>query len=176
MTTKEIEHIAYNYFYKTGWYGVFEVAVPRAIINKYHRERVDFLTYETNGIYRAYEIKRTKSDFYSGCAWSWIGNYNYFIMPKDLYEEVKEDIPNGIGVWVVRDNGYFKNMECIKKPKYRELLCTSEDMMFALMQAMSREYKKYRRILQIQDKNKNKSSKKNNKNNSCIEDINGLFT
>ena len=45
MTTKDIENIAYNRFWKKGWYGVFEVAIPRAIVNKYHRERVDFLTH-----------------------------------------------------------------------------------------------------------------------------------
>lgn len=150
MTTKDIENIAYNYFWKTGWYGVFEVAVPRAIVNKYHRERLDFLTYETSGIYRAYEIKRTKEDFYSGCAWSWIGHYNYFIMPYDLYCEVKQDVPDGIGVWVVRD--WTKNMECIKKPKRRELLCSPTDMQFAMFQALSREYKKYRKLKEKEDK------------------------
>lgn len=158
VTTKEIENIAYNYLWKKGWYGVFEVAVPRAIINKYHRERVDFLTYETTGIYRAYEIKRDKYDFYSGCAWSWIGNYNYFIMPYKLYEEVKNDIPYGIGVWVIYEHS--KSMECIKRPKKRDLLCSSEDMMFALMQAMSREYKKYRKLKEKENKY---SAKRNNK-------------
>ena len=158
MTTKEIENIAYNHFWKKGWYGVFEVAVPRAIINKYHRERLDFLTYETSGIYRAYEIKRDKSDFYSGCAWSWIGNYNYFIMPYSLYCEVKDDIPDGIGVWVIRD--YTKNMECVKKPKYRELLCSSNDMMFALMQGLSREYKKYRKLKEKEEKSSKRNKRK----------------
>ena len=147
MTTKEIEHIAYKHFWKTGWYGCFEVAVPRAIVNKYHRERVDFLTYETTGIFRAYEIKRTKEDFYSGCAWSWIGHYNYFIMPNSLYSEVKKDIPDGIGVWCVYESKMHKRMDCVKKPKKRELLCSNSDMMFSLMQGLSREYKKYRKIL-----------------------------
>ena len=150
LTTKEIEYIAYNHLWKKGWYGVFEVAIPRAIINKYHRERVDLLSYETSGIYRAYEIKRNKSDFYSDCAWSWIGNYNYFIMPYDLYKEVKQDIPKDIGVWVIRE--YSKSMECIKKPKYRKLLCTPEDMMFSMLQGLSREYKKYRKFKEKEDK------------------------
>ena len=159
MTTKEIENIAYNYLWKKGWYGVFEVAVPRAIVNKYHRERVDLLSYETSGIYRAYEIKKDKADFYSGCAWSWIGNYNYFIMPYDLYNEVKQDVPDGIGVWVTRE--YTKDMECIKRPKYKELLCSKEDMMFSLMQAMSREYKKYRKLKEKEGKSSKRSKRKN---------------
>ena len=171
MTTKDIENIAYNHFWRKGWYGVFEVAVPRSIVNKYHRERVDLLTYETTGIYRAYEIKRNKNDFYSGCAWSWIGNYNYFIMPYGLYEEVKQDIPDGIGVWVVREHS--KSMECIKRPKRRELLCSSTDMMFSMMQAFSREYKKYRKIL----KKENKSNKKKQESyHDCyLSDLDEMF-
>ena len=152
MTTKEIEHIAYKHFSKIGWYGCFEIAIPRAIVNKYHRERLDFLTYETTGIWRAYEIKRNKQDFYSGHAWSWIGHYNYFIMPKELYEEVKDDIPEGIGVWCIYVQGKRKWMECEKKPKKRELLCSHEDMTFSLMQGLSREYKKYRKLLEKKDK------------------------
>lgn len=152
MTTKEIEHIAYKHFSKIGWYGCFEVAIPRAIVNKYHRERLDFLTYETNGIWRAYEIKRNKQDFYSGHAWSWIGHYNYFIMPKELYNEVKDDIPDGIGVWCVYKCDKRKYMGCEKKPKKRELLCSHEDMIFSLMQGLSREYKKYRKLLEKKDK------------------------
>ena len=171
MTTKDIENIAYNYFSKTGWYGVFEVAIPRAIVNKYHRERVDFLTYETTGVFRAYEIKRDKADFYSGCAWSWIGNYNYFIMPYELYVQVEKDIPKDIGVWVIREHS--KYMECVKKPKRRELLCSSTDMQFAMFQAFSREYKKYRKLLEKQDKSKNKikSNKKSNKKQFDLDDI-----
>lgn len=147
LTTKDIERITYKYFWKKCWYGVFEVAVPRAIINRYHRERVDFLTYETTGIYRAYEIKNSVSDFYSGCKWSFIGHYNYFILNASIYEKVKKDIPEDIGVWLVYNSGC---MECVKKPKRKELQCKPEDMMFSLMQALSREYKKYRKLLEKQ--------------------------
>lgn len=147
LTTKDIEKIIYKHFWKKGWYGVFEVAIPRAIVNRYHRERVDFLTYETTGIYRAYEIKNSISDFYSGAKWSFIGNYNYFILCSSIYEKVKKDIPEGIGIWLVYESG---RMECVKKPKRKELQCKSEDMMFAMLQGLSREYKKYRKLLEKQ--------------------------
>ena len=147
LTTKDIEKIIYKHFWKKGWYGVFEVAIPRAIVNRYYRERVDFLTYETTGIYRAYEIKNSISDFYSGAKWSFIGNYNYFILCSSIYEKVKKDIPEGIGIWLVYESG---RMECVKKPKRKELQCKSEDMMFAMLQGLSREYKKYRKLLEKQ--------------------------
>ena len=158
LTTKEIENIAYNYLWKKGRYLIFEVAIPRSIQNKYHRERLDLCAYDSNGIFRGYEIKRDLGDFNSGSAWSWICNYNYFIMPKDLYYKVKDEIPDGIGVWIVRNNS--KDMECVKKPKYRKLLCSKEDMLHMMLQGLSREYKKYRKLKEKEDK---KSSNKRSK-------------
>ena len=155
MTTKEIEHIAYNYLWKKGRYMIFEVAIPRAIVNKYHRERLDLCAYDSDGIFRGYEIKRDLNDFNSGCAWSWICHYNYFIMPKELYYKVKDKIPNDIGVWTV--SNCSKNMELVKKPKRRDLLCSKEDMLNMIIQGLSREYKKYRKILEKESK---KSTKK----------------
>lgn len=146
MTTKDIERIAYKHLWKKGVYLCYEVAVPRAIENKYHRQRVDLLEYDSDGTFRCYEIKNSVNDFYSGCKWSFFGNYNYFILNSSIYENVKEDIPEGIGVWLVYD-GY---MVCVKKPKKQELKCDKYDMLVALMQALSREYKKYRKFLEKQ--------------------------
>lgn len=158
MTTKDIEHIAYNYLWKKGRYLVFEVAVPRAIVNKYHRERLDLCAYDSDGTFRGYEIKRDLNDFKSGCKWSWICHFNYFIMPKELYYKVQDEIPDGIGVWVVYEN--LKEMECVKKPKRRELLCSKEDMLLMMLQGLSREYKKYRKILENKEKPSKKSCRK----------------
>lgn len=144
LTTKDIERIVYKNFWRKGWYGVFEVAIPKALDRHIRRERVDLLTYETDGTYRAYEIKNSVSDFYSDAKWSFIGHYNYFILNSSIYEKVKGDIPQGIGVWLVYENGY---MECVKKPQRQELKCKPEQVMFAMMQSLSREYKKYRKLL-----------------------------
>ena len=146
MTTKQIEKIAYNFLWKKGRYLIFEVAVPRAIQNKYHRDRLDLCTYDSDGIFRGYEIKRNINDFHSASSWSWICNYNYFIMPKELYYKVKEEIPDGIGVWTVTEKS--KDMILEKRPKYRNLLCDKEDMLKMMLQGLSREYKKYRKILE----------------------------
>ena len=147
LTTKDIERIVYKNFWRKGWYGVFELAVPKAIENRYHRQRIDLLSYDTSGAYRCYEIKNSVSDFYSGAKWSFVGNYNYFILNASIYEKVKKDIPQGIGVWLIYEDGHMK---CEKKPQRQELKCKPEDMMFSLMQALSREYKKYRKLLDKQ--------------------------
>ena len=150
MTTKEIENIAYNYLWKKGRYIIFEVGVPRSIQNRYHRDRLDMLMYDTDGTFRGIEIKRNLQDFHSSSSWSWIANYNYFCMPASLYNKVKDEIPDGIGVWICYEGCKF--MECVKKPKYRELLCSKEDMLHIMLQGLSREYKKYRKLKEQEEK------------------------
>jgi hypothetical protein len=52
----------------------------------------------------------------------------------------------------------LKTMDCVKKPKRRKLLCSKEEMLLMMLQGLSREYKKYRKILE----------KDNNSMNRCI--------
>ena len=147
MTTKEIEHLLYNHLWRKGWYGVYECSIPKILCKKVHRERVDMLSYETTGIWRAYELKISKTDLHSNAALSWIGHYNYLVCTEDLIDEAKKILPKDIGIYSVytKNNG-LNGIELIRNPKKRELLCSNEDMLFAIMQAMSREYKKYRKI------------------------------
>ncbi|KRK81096.1 hypothetical protein FD03_GL000685 [Companilactobacillus nodensis DSM 19682 = JCM 14932 = NBRC 107160] len=67
---------------------------------------VDTLSYQQlpNGEveWRCYELKVTKSDFHSKAKLSFIGNYNYFVLPQKLYEEVQDEIPTHIGVMIYR--------------------------------------------------------------------------
>ena len=161
MTTKEIENIAYNHLWAKGKYLVFEVAAPRELVNKYHRERVDLLMYESTGIWKCFEIKNSVSDFRSSAKHSFWADYNYYILNADIYESVKDEIPNDIGVWLVYKPEKSKGwMECVKKPKKRKRLCSHESLMFALMQGLSREYKKYRKIKEKEDKKDKRKCKK----------------
>lgn len=93
---------------KTGVFGCFEVTIGFG-----EKERVDYMTYDTKGIFRCYEIKCTKSDFHSKAAKSFVGHYNYYVLTKELYNEVKEEIPDWVGVYV--------NDCCIKNPKKQDI-------------------------------------------------------
>lgn len=88
---------------KTGVFGCFEVT-----IGFFGKERVDYMTYDTKGIFRCYEIKVSKADFHSGAKKSFVGHYNYYVLTKELYDAVKDEIPTGIGVYV--------GEECVKRP------------------------------------------------------------
>jgi hypothetical protein len=152
MTTKELEHLLYKYLWRKGWYGVFECAIPKCLCRKVHRERVDMLTYETTGIWRAYELKISKSDLHSNAALSWIGHYNYLVVTEDLIEEAKKILPKDIGIYAAYERGNKKWIDLVRNPRKRELLCKHEDMQFAIMQALSREYKKYRKLKEQEEK------------------------
>lgn len=96
--TKELER---KIFYeskadKLGVYGAFEVAIGKG----YGKEYVDFMTMTSSGEFSCYEIKVSKSDFHSKNKLSFYGDRNYFVIPQELYEEIKDEIPFQVGVYV----------------------------------------------------------------------------
>lgn len=156
MNTKQLERKLYDAVAcqrgfpgepKNGWHMCFEVAVPphEDIIPIFNRERVDALCLETHGwdysggVWRCFELKITKSDFYSSAKLSFYGHYNYFVLPTKLYEQVKEDIPNGIGVYCASEDSIAF---CVKRPKRQEIKIPHEKLIFAMMQRLSREFQK----------------------------------
>lgn len=94
--------------HKMGVFQCFEVTIGYA-----GDERVDFMTYDTKGIFRCYELKVSKADFHSNAAVSFVGHYNYYVLTRDLYNQVKDEIPDWVGVYV----GDY----CIKKAKKQDL-------------------------------------------------------
>ena len=110
---------------------------PEVTIGWYGKKRVDFMITNTRGIVWCYEIKVSKSDFHSKHGHNFEGHYNYYVMTLELYEEVKDEIPDGIGVLI------GKNLECKKRAKRKRITDkrASELRMF-LLRSMSREVKK----------------------------------
>ena len=124
---------------RQGVFGCYEVT-----IGQYGRERVDFMTMDTNGIFRCYEIKISKSDFHSSAAQTFCGHYNYFVMPQALYEQVKAEIPKDIGVFCearFRDGAAYELAPCvcIKRAQRRELTTPVEVLKDSLIRSLSRD-------------------------------------
>ena len=71
---------------------------PEVTIGWYGKKRVDFMMTNTRGIVWCYEIKVSKSDFHSKHGYIFEGHYNYYVMTLELYEKVKDEIPDGVGV------------------------------------------------------------------------------
>ena len=66
------------------------------------------------GDFYCYEIKSSVEDFHSKNGHNFVGDYNYYVMPIETYEKVKDEIPYKIGVMTLDDNDVMK---VIKKAK-----------------------------------------------------------
>ena len=93
-----------------GVYGGFEVSFGKGYGDQY----CDFVTMSSDNIFRCYEIKISTSDFRSKNKLSFLGDYNYFVLPDKLYDLVKEEIPHEVGVYVYK-NGYCYHTKNAKK-------------------------------------------------------------
>lgn len=127
--TKQAELDIWKSTAKQGVFGCFEVT-----IGWLGKERVDYMTYDTKGLWRCYEIKISKTDFHSKAANTFIGNYNYYCLTKQLYEEIKEEIPSHIGVYI--------GCDCIKKAKKQKLKIDEQVLKDSLIRSLYREVNK----------------------------------
>jgi len=156
--TKRLETAIRNATNKQGVFGCFEVT-----IGWYGKERVDYMTYDTKGVFRCYEIKVTKADFRSRCHNSFVGHMNYYVLPSDLYEEVKEEIPGHIGVYIERSGAVYS----VKKAK-RQKVENTDMLKDSLIRSLCREVTKQIQSgdpLRIERKNRELSQMKRERDN-----------
>lgn len=127
--TLDLERKIWEATHSQGTFGCFEVT-----IGWFGNERVDYMTYNTKGEFRCYEIKATKSDFHSSAAHTFCGHYNYYVMPPELYNEVKDEIPSHIGVYTEKT--------CVKKARRQELQIGEQILKDSMIRSLYREVEK----------------------------------
>lgn len=128
--TIELEKAIWGATSKQGTFGCFEVT-----IGWFGNERVDYMTYDTNGIWRCYEIKVSKPDFHSKAHNTFIGHFNYYVMPQELYELVKDEIPKEIGIYI--------GGTLAKRPKKQELKVDEQILKDSMIRSLYRENEKF---------------------------------
>jgi hypothetical protein len=116
-----------------GTFICFEVGIKNEI--------VDCLTYNTKNEWRCYELKISVSDFHSKQAKTFVGNYNYYVIPNELLDKVKGEIPDRIGI-IVDGNRIVKN------PKHQDLLTSEKVLYYSIIKSLYRETEKYIKIKQ----------------------------
>lgn len=140
MTKTQATHAAEQYLYDTllkgqkGIYGCHEVTAGVEILKK-GREIIDFLTYDTQTVFRAYEIKVSKADLKSSAKLSFVGHYNYLVMPEALYDDVRGTgvLPYGVGVIII-GKGLVK-----KASRKRLSMGQSVKLLESLIRSLNRE-------------------------------------
>lgn len=151
LTTLKLEKLLFRCEgEKLGKFSCFEVTFgKRDPWAKGTSERVDFVTYENAGnVFRCYEIKVSKSDFMSEAKKSFLGDFNYFVMPRELWDKLTAEnnellrayLFSGVGVIVptVRQD----RLEVVRKPKRKNIALHEKfHMMESMMKSMSRYVK-----------------------------------
>lgn len=130
--TEKLEHDIAVATKKIGVFGCFEVTIGLG-----GKERVDYMTVDSKGIWRCYEIKCTLADFRSKAATSFYGHYNYYVLTSELYEKVQEEIPRTIGIYVGR--------RLMRRAKKTALVLEEDVLNMSFIRSLSREADKYRK-------------------------------
>lgn len=103
---------------------------------------VDYITQELGGdrTIRCYELKITKSDFLSDAKKTFIGDYNFYVIPSELWMDVRGYIEDGVGCWIVEPDG-----NVVKKKTARKMECklNRSYVLARIVQALEREHMKY---------------------------------
>jgi len=128
-TTLQLEKDIWIATHKQSVFGCYEVT-----IGWFGRERVNYMTYDTNGVWRCYEVKISKSDFHSKAKNTFIGHFNYYVMTKELYELVKGEIPSHIGVYIGQSS--------VKRAKRQPLKEDEQTLKNSMIRSLYREVEK----------------------------------
>jgi len=89
--------------------------------------------------WKCYEIKVTKQDFYSKAKVTFVGHSNYYVMPFELYEQVKKDIPKEIGVYAYWSSPEYSKVGLVKNATKRSLGVPNEHLASRFITSSHRE-------------------------------------
>ena len=113
--------------------------------------RVDYMKFKPvnntvsgieKGDFLCYEVKSSVEDFHSKNGHNFIGDFNYYIMPEDVYEKVKNEIPYQVGVYIPeRKNlrGEWYDLRSVKKAARKDRERPVSEMLLMMFRSAARE-------------------------------------
>ena len=116
-----------------------------------HPVRVDYMRFKPannsvsgieKGDFYCYEIKSSVEDFQSKNGHNFIGDFNYYVMPKDVFDEVKEKIPYNVGVITLSALGC---LDVAKKAARKDRERPVSEMLLMMWRSSRREVVNVRR-------------------------------
>ena len=111
-------------------------------------EIVDLLQWQSNkNIWKCYEIKISYQDFKSTAAKTFVGNYNYYLIPDTLLDKIKDEVPKEIGIYIYNTEEkewkwWEHRISCYKKSRKQELGCTQNEIYYGMIKSLYREVNK----------------------------------
>lgn len=116
-----------------------------------NRVRVDFMKFKPvnntvsgieKGDFFCYEVKSSVEDFHSKNGHNFFGDYNYYVMPEDVFEKVKNEIPHFVGVFIP-DGKHYKgewyNLKSVKKAKRKNREKPVSEMLLMMFRSAERD-------------------------------------
>lgn len=118
-----------------------------------HAVRVDYMQFKPlnntisgieKGDFYCFEIKSSVEDFHSKNGHNFFGDYNYYVMPEEVYEQVKTEIPYGVGVYVpdrLHHGKDWYDLKSVKKAKRKDREKSLTEMLFMMFRSAARDIK-----------------------------------
>lgn len=116
-----------------------------------HSIRVDYMKFKPvnntvsgieKGDFYCYEVKSSVEDFHSKNGHNFIGDYNYYVMPEEVFEKVKNQIPYYVGVFVPDGKNYrgeWYDLKSVKKAKRKDRERPVAEMLLMMFRSAARE-------------------------------------
>ena len=112
-----------------------------------HKRRVDYMRFKPlnnsvsgieKGDFYCYEIKSCAEDFRSPNGHNFLGDYNYYVMPREVFAEIQTEIPYDIGVLVPDGN----TLKSAKKALRRDREKSMPEMLLMMWRSAARDARK----------------------------------
>lgn len=109
-----------------------------------HAGRVDYIKFMPKnntisgiekGDFYCYEIKSSVDDFKSKNGHNFIGDFNYYVMPEEVYNAVQEEIPYFVGVYIP----YASGLKSIRKARRRDRYKATGEMLLMMFRSAARD-------------------------------------
>lgn len=109
-----------------------------------HSIRVDYMQFKPinntvsgieKGDFYCYEVKSSVEDFHSKNGHNFIGDFNYYVMPHDVYLKVRNEIPYKIGVYCPNSG----ELRSVKKGGRKDRGRPVSEMLLMMFRSASRD-------------------------------------
>lgn len=116
--------------------------------------RVDYMKFKPvnntvsgieKGDFYCYEVKSSVEDFKSKNGHNFIGDFNYYVMPEEVYEKVKNEIPYTVGVYVPEKMNYrgeWYDLKSVKKARRQDRVRPVSEMLLMMFRSARRDIKR----------------------------------
>lgn len=116
-----------------------------------HSVRVDYMKFKPlnntvggieKGDFYCFEVKSCVDDFKSKNGHNFIGDFNYYVMPLAVYEEVKDLVPYNVGVFTEETDRIGQTyLTCTKKARRKDRERPVSEMLLMMFRSANRDLK-----------------------------------